>query len=88
MKFPFDLPFLPEGCSIALLESCGMKPGQCAEAWALAHPQLLREQSGQFLQAGASAPPAPPPRSHPPAPAQRARAFSTHPPGEEGDGQR
>lgn len=55
MKFPFDLPFLPEGCSIALLESCGMKPGQCAEAWALAHPQLLREQSGQFLQAGASA---------------------------------
>lgn len=54
-QFPFQLPLLLDGSTGVMLATAGMPEGVCTEAWALAHPEVIKEIQRGYVRAGSRA---------------------------------
>ena len=54
-QFPFPLPLVLDGSTGVMLAAAGMPEGACPEAWALAHPTVMKEIQRGYVQEGSRA---------------------------------
>ena len=54
-QFPFPLPLVLDGSTGVMMAAAGMPEGACPEAWALAHPTVMKEIQRGYVQEGSRA---------------------------------